>query len=69
MPEEGLPSPGDSAIAAFLAIPAFQELVELLKQGAHVVVSLPLSGSHIISNIRRNSAGNIEYDFEEIPEP
>ena len=69
MPEEGLPSPGDSTIAAILAIPAFQELVELLKQGAHVVVSLPSSSTHRIYDIRRNSAGNIEYDFEESPEP
>ena len=61
-----MPKEGEDA---FQAIPGFRELIELLKQGAHVVVSMPPSGTHRIYNIRRNASGNIEYDFETIPEP
>lgn len=34
-----------------------------------IVVSEPVSGENKVRGIHRNAAGNLEYDYEDVPEP
>jgi len=56
MPREGEDSLGNT--------PAGRELLELLKQGAYVIVSMPEAGQNKIISIQRTSDGKVEVEYE-----
>ncbi len=56
-----MPKEGEDSLAAYAAI---RELVELLKQGAHVVVSMPGDGQAKIISLQRTAEGKVEVKYE-----
>lgn len=56
-----MPHEGEDSL---LTIPAIQEMVKLLKQGAHVVVSMPEAGQSKVISIQRTTDGKVEVIYE-----
>lgn len=56
-----MPKEGEDALES---LPAIRELVLLLNQGAHVVVSMPKSGENKVVAIQRTSDGKLEVEYE-----
>ena len=54
----------DEQLAEELANHRSTEFKDLLKQGAHVVVSMPQTGEKRIIAIQRDSAGKVDVEYE-----
>lgn len=57
-----MPKEGEDALESLAGI---RELVEQLKQGAHVVVSMPEAGQLKVVSIQRTADGKVEVKYEE----